>query len=74
VLRRGEQIRACGVDKLLIGETAVMGACRTCELVERRDRGAAPLWDCIFRTPYWDIVHCYGTSLEGWLVLVSREH
>jgi len=60
--------------RVLIGETSVMGACRTCELVERRDRGAAPLWDCIIRTPCWDIVHCYGTSLEGWLVLVSREH
>jgi diadenosine tetraphosphate (Ap4A) HIT family hydrolase len=48
--------------------------CRTCELVERRDRGEAPPWDCILRTPSWDVVHCYGTSVPGWLVLVCREH
>lgn len=51
-----------------------MTACRTCELVERRDRDEAPLWDCIHRTARWDVVHCYGTSLEGWLVLVCRRH
>jgi diadenosine tetraphosphate (Ap4A) HIT family hydrolase len=51
-----------------------MESCRTCELIERRDRGEAPFWDQIFRTPWWDVVHCYGTSVEGWLVLVAREH
>lgn len=51
-----------------------MDACRTCELVERRDRGEAPAWDQIHRTERWDVVHCYGTSVEGWLVLVCREH
>lgn len=51
-----------------------MVACRTCELVERRDRGEAPAWDQILRTDSWDLVHCYGTSVEGWLVLVCREH
>lgn len=49
-------------------------ACRTCELVERRDRGEAPAWDQILRTESWDLVHCYGTSVEGWLVLVCRAH
>lgn len=48
--------------------------CRTCELVARRDSGGAPLWDFIGRTPGWDIVHAYGTSVEGWIVLVARRH
>jgi diadenosine tetraphosphate (Ap4A) HIT family hydrolase len=51
-----------------------MDGCRTCELVTRRDRGEAPLWDAIHRTPRWDVVHCYGTSVEGWLVVLTREH
>lgn len=49
-------------------------ACRSCELVARRDVGDAPLWDSIHRTRYWDVVHCYGTSLPGWIVLVARRH
>jgi diadenosine tetraphosphate (Ap4A) HIT family hydrolase len=51
-----------------------MAACRTCELVQRRDAGDAPPWDLIVRTPTWDIVHAFGTSVEGWLVLVLRRH
>jgi diadenosine tetraphosphate (Ap4A) HIT family hydrolase len=51
-----------------------MGSCRSCALVARRDQGEAPDWDCIERTPRWDVVHCYGTSLEGWIVLVLRRH
>jgi diadenosine tetraphosphate (Ap4A) HIT family hydrolase len=50
------------------------GACQSCELIARRDRGEAPDWDRILRTDYWDIVHSYDTSLEGWLVLVLRRH
>jgi diadenosine tetraphosphate (Ap4A) HIT family hydrolase len=46
----------------------------TCVLLERRDRGEAPLWDSIVRTPLWDVVHATGTSVEGWLVLVVRRH
>lgn len=46
----------------------------TCELVRRRDRDEAPAWDRIMRTPSWDVVHAFGTSLEGWLVLVLRRH
>ena len=46
----------------------------TCELVSRRDAGAAPLWDRILRTPNWDVVHAFGTSVEGWLVIVARRH
>ncbi len=34
----------------------------------------APPWDRIRRTPGWDVVHAYGTSIEGWLVLVVRRH
>jgi diadenosine tetraphosphate (Ap4A) HIT family hydrolase len=46
----------------------------TCELVRRRDDGDAPLWDCIERTQFWDLVHSYNTALPGWLVLVARRH
>jgi diadenosine tetraphosphate (Ap4A) HIT family hydrolase len=48
--------------------------CHTCELTAQRDKGEAPLWDNIFRTRYWDVVHSYNTSLPGWLVLVARRH
>ncbi len=48
--------------------------CQTCELVARRDRGEAPPWDAIYRSQYWDVVHSFNTSLEGWLVLVARRH
>ncbi len=48
--------------------------CLTCELVRRRDRGEAPLWDDIYRTAHWDLVHSYNTALPGWLVLVARRH
>jgi diadenosine tetraphosphate (Ap4A) HIT family hydrolase len=50
------------------------GSCYTCELVTRRDSGEAPLWDNIYRTPYWDVVHSFNTALPGWLVLVARRH
>jgi len=48
--------------------------CKSCELVARRDAGTAPLWDCIYRTQYWDVAHCYGTALPGWLVLIVHRH
>lgn len=48
--------------------------CLTCELIARRDRGEAPLWDAVIRTAHWDLVHAYNTSLPGWLVLVARRH
>ena len=51
-----------------------MNPCKTCELIARRDANSAPVWDCIHRTPYWDVVHNYQTSLPGWLVLVARRH
>jgi diadenosine tetraphosphate (Ap4A) HIT family hydrolase len=51
-----------------------MTTCKTCELVARRDRGEAPPWDCILRAPFWDVAHCYETSMPGWLVLVARRH
>lgn len=51
-----------------------MQGCKTCELISRRDKGNAPLWDEILRTPLWDVVHNYDTSLLGWLVLVVRRH
>lgn len=51
-----------------------MERCMTCQLVARRDASAAPLWDCIHRTRYWDVVHSYDTALPGWLVIVARRH
>jgi len=48
--------------------------CHTCELVARRDRDEAPLWDRILRTPHFDVVHAYNTSLAGWIVVVLRRH
>ncbi len=51
-----------------------MTACRTCELIGRRDSGEAPPWDRIVRTLGWDVAHAYGTSVEGWMVLVVRRH
>jgi len=57
-----------------ICKTSIMKTCKTCELIARRDQGAAPPWDCIYRTPLWDVAHCYETALPGWLVLVARRH
>lgn len=51
-----------------------MTRCATCELVARRDRGEAPPWDMILRTEMWDVAHAFGTSAEGWLVVVLRRH
>ena len=51
-----------------------MKPCMTCELTARRDTGTAPLWDCIHRTEFWDVVHSYNTALPGWLVIVARRH
>ena len=51
-----------------------MTTCKTCELISNRDAGIAPLWDCIYRTPLWDVAHSYDTALPGWLVLVARRH
>lgn len=48
--------------------------CLTCALIAARDAGARPLWDRIYRTPAWDVVHAFNTSLPGWLVLVARRH
>ena len=51
-----------------------MTFCKTCELISRRDANNAPLWDCIYRTQLWDVVHHNSTTLPGWLVLVIRRH
>lgn len=51
-----------------------METCVTCALVARRDAGAAPLWDCIYRTDYWDVAHALNSALPGWLVIVARRH
>lgn len=68
---------AAGVEHgpdLSNGDTPGNIPCLTCNLLRRRDTGAAPLWDSIHRTAYWDLVHSYNTSLPGWLVLVARRH
>lgn len=51
-----------------------MDGCHTCELLIKRDVGDRPLWDNIYRTDYWDLVHSYNTALYGWLCLVCRRH
>ncbi len=51
-----------------------MTTCLTCQLIRARDAGGRPLWDSIYRTAHWDVVHSYNTSLAGWLVLVARRH
>lgn len=51
-----------------------MTYCKTCELISRRDANNAPLWDCIYRTQFWDVVHHNSTALPGWLALVVRRH
>lgn len=48
--------------------------CVTCQMLARRDRDDAPLWDSIHRALHWDVAHSYNTSLPGWLVLVARRH
>jgi diadenosine tetraphosphate (Ap4A) HIT family hydrolase len=48
--------------------------CETCTRLIARNQGTAPLWDAIYRTTFWDVVHSYNTSLPGWLVLVARRH
>jgi len=51
-----------------------MNICKSCELIARRNSGVVPLWDCIYRSPQWDVAHCYETSMLGWLVLIVRRH
>ncbi len=51
-----------------------MTTCKSCQLMIRRNEGAAPPWDNIYRSAYWDLVHAYNTSYLGWLVLVARRH
>ena len=51
-----------------------MSICQTCELTKRRDAGQAAPWDSIHRAAYWDIAHCFNTSLPGWLVIIARRH
>ena len=51
-----------------------MVECRTCELLALRDAGEAPPRHNVIRTAHWDVVHAFGTAIEGWLVLVLRRH
>jgi diadenosine tetraphosphate (Ap4A) HIT family hydrolase len=51
-----------------------MNPCMTCALLAQRDIGLRPLWDNIYRTQHWDVVHSYNTALPGWIVLVARRH
>lgn len=53
---------------------ATITKCKTCDLIQRRDIGQAPPWDAIYRSPRWDVVHAYGTAVEGWTVLIVRRH
>jgi diadenosine tetraphosphate (Ap4A) HIT family hydrolase len=51
-----------------------MTTCLTCTLLDKRNEGQRPLWDNIYRTRFWDVVHAYNTALPGWTVLVARRH
>ena len=51
-----------------------MTTCRSCQLMHKRDNGEAPIWDSIYRSEFWDLVHAYNTSYLGWLVLTVRRH
>lgn len=51
-----------------------MPECLSCQLIRKRDEGASPSWDNMYRSDYWDVVHAYNTSYLGWLVLVARRH
>ena len=48
--------------------------CLTCTMTKARSGPSAPPWDNIVRTDHWDVVHSYNASIEGWLVLVARNH
>lgn len=51
-----------------------MTTCRTCELTACRDAGTAEPWETVLRTPGWDVVQAFDSSVVGWLVLVLRRH
>jgi diadenosine tetraphosphate (Ap4A) HIT family hydrolase len=51
-----------------------MTECLSCQLIQKRDEGAAPTWDNLYRSESWDVAHAYNTSYLGWLVLVARRH
>ncbi len=51
-----------------------MEQCITCDLAKRRETGNAPLWDDIYRSQYWYVVHSFNTALPGWLVVICRRH
>ena len=51
-----------------------MTTCQSCRRMKKRDAGTAPIWDNMYRSQHWDIVHAYNTSWLGWLVLVLRRH
>jgi hypothetical protein len=42
--------------------------CKTCELIARRDAGAAAPWDRIHRSLLWDVAHAFDTALPVRLV------
>jgi len=48
--------------------------CFTCEISNRREAGIASLWDDIYRTPHWYVVHGYNTALAGWLIIICKRH
>lgn len=48
--------------------------CESCRRIRTRDQGEAPLWDNIYRSEFWDVVHAYNSTLLGWMELVCRRH
>lgn len=51
-----------------------MGQQQACYTCERMMRPEAPLWDRIYQTPLWTVVHSYNCGLLGWLVLIPNRH
>ena len=72
--RSGDSVKHLRLDVGGMCFTAAMTGCRTCSLSALHDAGKLPPWDSIVRTPGWDIVHAFGTSVAGWTVLVARRH
>ncbi len=33
-----------------------MPECLSCQLIRKRDEGASPSWDNMYRSDYWDVV------------------
>ena len=51
-----------------------MDQCITCELMTRRTNGTSPLWDNIYQSACWTVVHSFNSTLAGWLPVICNRH